>query len=103
MAIWKRVGNTVTQHGHGIVAICPSPGSRGTLDFQKNTELIAAAGNAATEVNPANPLGPIKALPDAIKKLEEIEHCSHPEGLRIMPDSILADSIRLIIATARGE
>ena len=40
---------------------------------------------------------------DAVKKLIEIEHCCHPDGLRILPDSVLADSLRRIIGAAGEE
>lgn len=37
---------------------------------------------------------------EAVEKLKEIERCCHPDGLLILPDSILADSIRRIIKDA---
>ncbi len=39
---------------------------------------------------------------DAVEKLIEIEHCCHPDGLLILPDSMLADSLRRIIGAATG-
>ena len=43
----------------------------------------------------------VAARLDAIAKLTEIEACCHPDGLTILPDSILADSIRDILERAK--
>ncbi len=66
---------------------------------QENWEAKWAAEGAA-----AARAGAIEqARDDAVKKLIEIEHCCHPDGLLILPDSVLADSLRRIIGAAEGE
>ncbi|KKM83682.1 hypothetical protein LCGC14_1306940 [marine sediment metagenome] len=45
----------------------------------------------------------IKKSPEMLKKLEEIEFCCHPTGLTILPNSILANSLRRLIKEAKGE